>query len=330
MKRQPSQSNKCLVCSSPTKPFLIDLFDDRYGAPGRHDIYRCDRCGFGRIWPGLSPSQIGTFYAKYYPLAKMTSQSVKAAVSLQPRWRAWLSGTNNIAHHYIKAGQKVLDIGSASGVSLLEIQSLGGDAYGVEPDPNAARLAKQLRLKVFTGFIIDNPFHGEKFDVISASQVIEHTPDPRAFLAAVARRMKNDGQVILSFPNLDAFYRKIFGRRWLHWHIPYHYNFFTRRSFELLASQSGLAVVKVRTITPNVWTLIQLRSLLTEATEGVMGPVWAAQHGQPGQANPFVFKRLVRYGVAHGGLTVITFLNRVVDAFGLGESFLVWLKKEAQ
>lgn len=320
---------KCLVCASPTKPFMIDLFDDRYGALGRHSVYRCVSCGFGRTHPGLKPAAIGQFYAKYYPLANLSAEAVRRQARVRPRLQAWLTGTDNTAHWHIKAGDKVLDIGSASGVSLLEIQSLGGDAYGVEPDPNATRLAKQLRLKVFTGFITDNPFPREKFDVISASQVIEHTPDPRAFLAAAARRLKNDGQVILSFPNADALYRKILGRHWLHWHIPYHYNFFTRRSFERLVEQSGLVVVKIRTITPNIWTLIQLRSLLTQPREGLMGPVWAAQHGhrQTGQSWSMIIK-LVRYGGVNVSSFVIALINRVIDLFGQGESFLVFLKNK--
>lgn len=328
MKHEVNQPNKCLVCSSLTKPFLIDLFDDRYGAPGRHSVFRCVSCGFGRTYPGLKPEEIGQFYAQYYPLASTSAEQLQRQAQVPSRWRAWLSGQDNTAHWHVKPGSRVLDVGSGSGVSLLEIGQLGGQAYGVEPDPNAAALAKALNLAVHTGFIEDRPFPNTQFDFITASQAIEHTPDPVIFLKEIRQRLRKDGRIILSFPNADALYRKILGRRWLHWHIPYHYNFFTRRSFERLAEQCGLSVVKVRTITPNLWTLIQFRSLLTRPTEGVIGSVWAAQPGQSGPANRLVFKRLVRYAVAQGGLTGITFLNRIVDAFGLGESFLVWLKKE--
>lgn len=320
---------KCIVCGGSTKKTYSGLFDDRYGAPGKHDIYRCTRCDFGRIHPGLKPSEIGEFYAKYYPLSAQTPKSVKEAAKIMPRWQSWLNGTDNIGHHYSKQGLKVLDIGSASGVSLLEIEQLGARAYGVEPDPTAAKLAKKLKLKVHTGFITDNPFPGESFDLITASQVIEHTPDPKKFLKAVSSRLNHDGYVVLSFPNSDALFRRIFGGRWLHWHIPYHYNFFTRKALRELAKQAGLEVVKVRTITPNLWTVIQLRSLSDKPQEGKMGSVWAAQHGKSRtSAPPSLVVRAAQQAVLKGLNWAILLVNRSVDSLGLGESFLVFLKKK--
>ncbi|MBI4032680.1 class I SAM-dependent methyltransferase [Candidatus Berkelbacteria bacterium] len=317
----------CQICGGLTRPLMYDLFDDRYGAPGRHTVYRCDACGFGRTLPGLAPDEIGVFYAKHYPLSAATADSVRASVVVEPRWKTWLAGTDNIAHQYTQAGERVLDIGSASGVSLLEIQARGGEAYGVEPDPTAAKLARSLKLRVHTGFITDNPFPTTRFDLITASQVIEHEPDPQAFLAALGQRLAPGGQVILAFPNGNALYRRLFGRRWLHWHIPYHYNFFTRRSFSQLAATSGFTVVKLRTITPNLWTIIQLRMLAEQPREGMMGSVWAAQHaGGIGTGQPSLVVRVARQIALRAASALITVVNRLIDGLGMGESFLVVLE----
>jgi 2-polyprenyl-3-methyl-5-hydroxy-6-metoxy-1,4-benzoquinol methylase len=308
------------------RPLVTDLFDDRYGATGRHTVSQCDQCGFGRTTPGLQPEKIGAFYAAHYPLAVETPTSVRQAARITPRWHAWLTGTDNIAHALAQPGTDVLDIGSASGVSLIEIGARGARAFGIEPDPTAAGIARQLGLKVHTGFITDHPFPRQSFDFITASQVIEHAPDPRAFLLAVAERLKPSGKIILSFPNLGALYRRIFGRRWLHWHIPYHLNFFTRRSFAHLAREAGLQVISSRTITPNLWTLIQLRSLLEKPQEGRMGRIWAAQHGRA-SSPPRGLTRLALSGSRLVGGAGIGFANRLIDSLGRGESFLVTLQK---
>ncbi len=318
---------RCLICNNPTTPLIRDLFDDRYGAPGRHTVYRCTICGFGRTMPGLKPSEIGAFYAKYYPLSAATPASVRASAVVEPRWKTWLSGTDNIAHQSTQPGQRVLDVGSASGVSLLEIAQRGGEAYGVEPDPTASKLARTLKLRVHTGFITDHPFPDTDFDLITASQVIEHEPDPKAFLRAVSKRLAPSGRVVLAFPNGDALARRLFGRRWLHWHIPYHYNFFTRRSFAQLANETGFTVVRMRTITPNLWTIIQLRTLLDHPAEGTMGRVWSAQHGsgQAGSAPPLLIRVLRQLAIRLANIP-LTIVNRLIDALGQGESFLVTLK----
>ena len=125
------KTTACLICSGVTKALIHDLFDDRYGAAGRQTIWQCQRCGFGRTLPGLTAGQIGEFYSQHYPLARETPASVRKAARVLPRWRAWLAGTDNIAHQMIAPGTDVLDIGSASGVSLLEIQARGGRAFGV-------------------------------------------------------------------------------------------------------------------------------------------------------------------------------------------------------
>lgn len=317
---------RCLVCKSSSQLFMENLFDDRYGAPGRFSICRCGQCGFGRISPSLDRKEIGGFYAKFYPLSTATPQTVKTAVRILPKWKAWLLGVNNIAHHFIRPNTKILDIGSASGVSLLEIKQLGGMAFGVEPDPKAQKLAKALNLNVFQGQITDNPFPNEKFDFITASQVIEHVPDPVEFLQRINRRLSDGGQVILSFPNFNALYRHILGRRWLHWHVPYHQNFFTKDSFTRLAAQADLRVIKIKTITPNLWTIIQLRSLLIKPVEGKTGAVWAAQYGRKQTGAPQFVRVLITILRAIAGLP-IGFGNRVIDMFGQGESFVVWLER---
>lgn len=321
-------STQCLICGNKSFRHLSELFDDRYGAFGKHSIVICQSCGFGKTLPGIPKSIIGEFYAKHYPISKITKQSVLDSISLTNPLKRWLQGTNNIAHHSTVPGEDVLDIGSASGVSLLEIKKLGGSAYGVEPDPSAQRLAKALKLKVYQGFISDNPFPRQQFDLVTASQVIEHEPDPLNFLISIKRKLKSGGRVVLSFPNLNAIYRHVFGRRWLHWHIPYHLNHFTPRSFILLAKRAGFKITKIRTITPNEWTLLQIRMLLQKPIEGKSSNIWCSSsnlaHNQPRprlvDTTLYILSRLF--------LIIITPLNRLIDLLGLGESLLVELQNE--
>ena len=317
----------CKICGGCSKLFFVDLFDDRYGAPGKYSIYRCTNCGFGQTQPRLKEDEISGFYTGYYPLASVTPASVKSQAKILPPWLRRLSGVNNIAHYYVWPGAKVLDIGSASGVSLLEIEKLGSKAYGVEPDSNARQLAQKLNLAVFIGQISENPFPKEKFGIVTATQVIEHIPNPKQFLLDIEKKLSSDGVIILSFPNLDALSRKLFGRRWLHWHVPYHQNFFTRQAIFESAESTGLKILKLKTITPNPWSIMQIQMLIKRTTEGEMHPLWAAQHNK-NQKKLSKIAGLFNF-LASYCLTLFLILpNRLIDAFGQGESFIVWLKRE--
>ena len=309
------------------------LFDDRYGARGLHSVYRCTKCGFGQTVPGISRGMIGQFYAKHYPLSVVDPHALRSQVRIIPSWQAMIEGVDNTAHWHTRRGQRVLDIGSASGLSLLEITALGGEAYGVEPDPYGAKIAKSLGLKVFRGFITDNPFPKLKFDLITASQVLEHEPDPAKFLLAARKKLKPHGQLVLSFPNYNALYRHLFGRHWLHWHIPYHLNFFTHDSLAILAKESGFRLQSIRTITPNLWTVLQLRALLTPVKEGTPSAMWVQAQAsrkskKPAPPNqPSYFLRIAQLFVRFS-VWLIMPINRLVDILGLGESFLIVLTRE--
>lgn len=321
-------NKKCILCGGKTTLLYKDLFDDRYSAPGLYDIYKCPKCGFGRTNPELKNKEIGKFYKKYYPLSRFTSKQVEDGAKIPSNPLSWLSGTDNTSHWHIQRGNDVLDIGSGSGVSLLEIQMLGANAFGVEPDPNAQILAKKLQLKVYKGFITDNPFPGKKFDFITASQVIEHEPDPEKFLNAAKNKLKNTGQIILSFPNVNALYRKVFRKAWIHWHVPYHINHFSQDAISILAKKTGLKIIKMRTVTPNLWTVLQIRSLFTRPIHDKPSLVWgASQIGKAGKLSNNNFLSTILTYLIHLSPIVIAPANRLLDLFGQGESLLVFLEK---
>lgn len=320
----------CTICHQSSLRQESGLFDDRYGAPGKHSIYVCNTCGFGKTKPGLKKEQIGKFYSQYYPISGATPQLVKESVRRLSPFKKWLTGTDNICHEYARRRQIVLDVGSASGVSLLEIAMRGAKAYGVEPDPNGKRLARSLRLKVHTGFITDNPFPRLQFDLVTGSQVIEHEPDPLAFLLAMRYKLKKHGQIILSFPNYGAFYRLLFGKRWIHYHIPYHLNFFTHDSVKILANRAGLKIVSMRTITPNEWTLLQLRMLMTlPPREGIKSPIWHSASRKSTTGHGFSrYLGSALYLTSRTILLALTPINRFLDLLGIGESFLVTMEQK--
>jgi len=321
---------KCYLCFSGTKKVMEGLTDDRYGAPGNYAIYKCFKCGFVRTDPVLEKKKIGSFYAKYYPLNRLTPTQIKKQVNTRGKFISWLDGVGNVAHWYVKKGSDVLDIGSGSGVSLLEIKKLGANAFGIEPDPSSKKFAKALGLNVYNGFISDDPFPKKKFDYVTASQVIEHEPDPLKFLVAAKKKLKKGGEIILSFPNVNSLYRFVFNKSWIHWHVPYHINHFSKDSFLKLSEKSGLKVVKIKTVTPNLWTVLQIRSLFVKPKVGKTSSVWASARDKRAKNKGWqsMFFGLLIKSLAVVVQIVVTPVNRLIDFLNIGESFVVWLEKK--
>ncbi|MBI4407880.1 MAG: class I SAM-dependent methyltransferase [Candidatus Kerfeldbacteria bacterium] len=273
----------CKICGQSSTLLYENLFDDRYGYPGKFSVYRCSTCGFGQTDPLLTPAALGKLYTDYYPRKNITVDEVRRSVTWRPgtlaRWKRWLQGVNNTCHYHVTPNSKVLDIGCGNGASLLDIQAQGAEAVGTEEDRNVEPIAKALHLQIHFGDVSTSTYADQSFDFITMSQLLEHIPDPAAFLKRVSQKLKPTGQIIMSFPNIDGWNRRHSGRRWINWHIPYHINFFTPKSIRLLADQSGLKLMSLQTITPNVW--VQLQSLANRHTaiEGQPSAFWSPDQG---------------------------------------------------
>lgn len=97
----------------------------------------------------------------------------------------------------------VLDVGCTAGYLGSILQKKGAKVYGVDISQKAIQLARK---KIFSAQQLDLneqklPFKNNLFDLIIASEVIEHLFQPANFLKDAHRVLKNNGKLILSTPN---------------------------------------------------------------------------------------------------------------------------------
>lgn len=311
---------QCKLCAGESRPIFTGLFDDRYGYPGTFDLYQCSRCGFGQSVPELSAAALDELYTQYYPRKQITVDNVRQAAHFRPgqlfKFFSWLQGSRNVCHYYVQPGQRVFDVGCGDGASLLDIAKAGAEAYGTEYDRNVVPVAKALGLNIFFGDLKAASYADGFFDTITMSQLLEHVPDPITFIRQAKQKLKPGGQIILSFPNINSFNCKRCSRRWINWHVPYHINFFTKKSIELLAKSADMELSTVHTYTPNQWLVLQTLANHYEPVLGKPSPVWV------GGTAKWRMGLALLYSLARIPLT------RIQDAMGRGDSYLIILKKK--
>lgn len=310
----------CKICKSKLKIWYRNLYDDRHGYRGKFNILRCINCGFSQTSPQISKAAIKNLYENYYPRRNINLTNIKIEDYKKPTFQyLWRKGLLAECHFQVKTGSEVLDIGSGIGYSLLYLKNMKCKPFGIDPDKNGKKVSGKFKIPFHYGFIDDKPFRGKLFDFITASQVIEHTNDPIKFLELCKKRLKPNGKIILSFPNTDCLTRKIFKKNWLHWHVPYHLNHFNRKSIKLLSDKVGLKIVKIKTVTPNLWTNLQIKSLLKKTKEGVRDTFW---DGGKGINHSVKFSFLSKI---FNLLEEYNYINRFIDLMGFGESIIVTL-----
>lgn len=337
MRPAPSNSEtaheSCPICGD--SKFLLGraAHDDRYGHPGSFQLAECGNCGHLMTLPRLTEADLPNLYGTYYPRKSLSPESVAEQASAVCRpfsgLRRWWMGTDNQGQYTARPGEKVLDIGCGSGASLLEAQALGAQAYGVEADPNVEQLASALGLRIHQGNIGDRPFPGLVFDLVILNQVIEHIPEPDKALLQVADRLAPGGRVVMVFPNRNSIWCRLTGARWINWHIPYHLHHFNCATFERLARRCGFEVVRSRTITPNLWTVLQWRASRHPVPQGRPNPIWLAglTGKESGQRTGAGARRWPRRFAVLVVLSLVAILNRAIDFLGFGDSLMVELKR---
>jgi len=96
----------------------------------------------------------------------------------------------------------LLDVGCGFGFAVdFWRRVVGGEAVGIELADYGQIGARALGITVYDQLLQDcAPLAGRAFDVVYASEVIEHVPDPRAFVALLADYVAPGGVLVLTTP----------------------------------------------------------------------------------------------------------------------------------
>lgn len=108
-------------------------------------------------------------------------------------------------------GIKILDIGCGAGILSEKLAELQATVIGIEPVEEVVEAAKAhvklrkdlaSRITYFCETIEEHSVKNSKvYDVIVASEVIEHVENKDTFLRACAMALKNDGNLFITCPN---------------------------------------------------------------------------------------------------------------------------------
>lgn len=163
---------------------------------GEYNIWQCQKCKTGSVWLKPSLEVLKKYYDGFLP-----HLDVKRIVVVK-------SAAKNLFPHLgiCSAGNlKMLDIGGGGGFFGKAFEDLGyGECTYVDLDVKSCRFARNsLRLKrVFNCDAMNIKEHiNQKFDFIYCRHLIEHLPDPTAFLKKIMSYLNDHGIFVVQFPN---------------------------------------------------------------------------------------------------------------------------------
>jgi len=143
--------------------------------------------------------------------------------------------------------RRFLDVGCNYGFALdLGRFLFDWDVVGVEPSLAGRRGAVELGLDIRDEYLVENSQLGEPFDLILASEVVEHVTDPVGFLRAIAAHLAPGGQAVLTTPAAEIVQQGMPESEVVAAISPgYHVFIASQRGLELLLRRAGFTTVKV-------------------------------------------------------------------------------------
>lgn len=284
---------RCPLTGRYPQRLLFSSRDTRFGDPLMNHVYYVKESDLAVTYPPLTKEQLNVLYERHYsnppkemippapgessPFAGYFGGSwfdrLLLKIPIPPEW-TWkrLNWTDQTATELLdvlkglvppRGGEVAfLDVGCFEGKLLDAIGQLTDwKTCGIEANLNAVEVARSKGHSVWHGFAEDAYATipaGRQFDVIFMGQVIEHLDDPLLVVRRLSLLLKPGGLLVMSTPNLRSKQIEIFGPTWGHWHVPYHRAIHSRRSLKLMATLSGMRLIRVRDFSHAYWTCISV------------------------------------------------------------------------
>jgi len=166
--------------------------------------------------------------------------------------RAWVEHCCNlssalITKHQLQMGRHhVLEIGSNDGTLLDAFQGAGFDVTGVEPCHEVAEASKAKGIPTWEWFwgieaALIFMESGYRADLVLATNVLAHVPEPRAFLGGIREVLARKGRVVIEVPYVADMMAE---NRWDQIYHEHHC-YFSLTSLSYLARKALLHVIDV-------------------------------------------------------------------------------------
>jgi SAM-dependent methyltransferase len=151
----------------------------------------------------------------------------------------------------VATGDRVLDLGCGAGQFTQELAAAGTLPVGVEVAEAALERARAAAPELdFRLVPIDAPLPlpDAAFDVVWASEVIEHVSDTGLWLAEVVRMLAPGGRLLLSTPSHGRLLLALRGIESFSEPLGDHLHLYTQRSLGTVLGEFGFEEIRVRAV----------------------------------------------------------------------------------
>jgi 2-polyprenyl-3-methyl-5-hydroxy-6-metoxy-1,4-benzoquinol methylase len=238
----------CPICQLQTFPAGRKL--------GGYQLYLCRRCDL-RFAPEAFDSRLD--YTEVYDSPEYVANQVESITSCSDA--SAFGGMATYRPFFARTSPRryatLIDLGCGVGRFCHAASLRGWKVIGIDISQKAIEIGRQYaRFPMENAGIDDAVSRGERYDMATAFEVLEHLSDPQSFLARMRMLLKTGGQIFCTVPNWNC--AEVQEATQADWIPPIHLQFFSKESLTRLAEKAGLCDIAVG----KIWTDPLPRSLI--------------------------------------------------------------------
>ncbi len=220
---------KCYLCKSNQVHTLYIV--------NKWNIYRCNKCTYVFVYPYLNQGQLQKIYSgfKHNIFEKSLTIFSDAKHSLK------------FVKKFTRNKKSLLDIGCGSGIFLSEAVKNKLQVSGIDMSSAMVKYIKsRFKYLVYHGDIINTKI-GNKYDIVTLNQVIEHFSRPRILIKRCNALLNNGGLIYIATPNIASIVSKIRKEKFDYIIPPEHLSYFNKTTLYNLLTSEGFRILKFGT-----------------------------------------------------------------------------------
>jgi SAM-dependent methyltransferase len=253
---------RCLACGGPLAADpTVTARDRMHEVPGAWPVHACLECGSGTTLPPATEAELAAFY----PDAYAPFEVPRGLLAMAMRWLQ-RARDRRFPLATLSAGGRgtLLDVGCGRGDLAASWIAAGWRVLGVEPAPEAARIARARGVEIMGPTLATAQIAPQSLDAVVFRHSLEHVPDPRTDLRRAHDLLRPGGRLAVIVPNWGSWQRRAFGEYWFPLELPRHRTHFTAAGLQAALGAAGYEVIDIRPATPFITTTWSLQFRLLD------------------------------------------------------------------
>ena len=217
-------------------------------------LVQCSSCGLVFVQYQPAPDKLYQLYDNTY-FQSDDSGEVGYTDYISDEQNIRLTANRRLDHlaQYTDGGA-LLDVGCAMGFFIDEAAKRGWQVEGLDVSSFATRyVSERFNHPSHNMSLLDLDPDQQRYDLITLYDVIEHVPDPRAYVEHIAALLNDGGVIELATPDIHSLPARITGKRWIGYKLSEeHVYYFSEATLRRLLTEADFEVIHTRHIGKHV------------------------------------------------------------------------------